>query len=110
MVLREPVWLTASRLRSFTLGTPENVMTFRAAALLSLTALAVPVLAQGAPVDASAREVLARARAAQGGDAWEGIRAIWYTGTIASGGLEGRLDSVVDVPAGRFRDVWQLGP
>lgn len=86
-------------------------MTIRAAALLSLAAFAVAVPAQDAPPAApSPKETLERARAAQGGAAWDGVRSMRLTGTIATGGLQGPFEVVTDVAGGRYRDTWQLGP
>ncbi|HET6438692.1 MAG TPA: aspartyl protease family protein [Anaeromyxobacter sp.] len=80
-------------------------MTFRALLSAALCALALPVAA-GEPTPA---EILGRARAAQGGDAWDSIQSLALEGKIASGGLEGAVRSAVDA-SGRYRDEWQLGP
>jgi hypothetical protein len=86
-------------------------MIARAAVLLSLVVLAAPTLAEDpAPPASSPAEILQRARDAQGGAAWEGVRSMRLAGTLATGGLEGKLESVTDVAAGRFRDQFQLGP
>ena len=85
-------------------------MTLRAAALLSLAALASPALATDPGPAPSPQDLLGRARAAQGGEAWSGIRSLRLEGTLSMGGLEGRIESVIDVVVGRFRDRWEIGP
>jgi hypothetical protein len=86
-------------------------MTSRTATLLALAIATAPALADETPAAAlSAQEVLERARAAQGGAAWDDVRSMRLTGTIATGGLEGPFEIVLDVSGGRFRDAWQLGP
>jgi hypothetical protein len=83
----------------------------RAAALLSIATFAAAVPAEEeSAASRSPREILDHARVAQGGAAWDGVRSIRLTGTIATTGLEGPLEVVTDVMSGRFRDAWHLGP
>lgn len=86
-------------------------MISRAAVLLSLAAFSATGSAQERTESGpSSTQILEGARAAQGGAAWDGVRSIRLTGTIATGGLEGPLEVVTDVQGGRFRDQWRLGP
>jgi len=68
--------------------------------------------APAAPPSAAAPEapILAAARAAAGGDAWDRVEVIESTGTIALGGLTGTLTSIEDVAHGRGRVALHLGP
>lgn len=85
--------------------------TLAAFALQTLLTFAAAAGAEdAAPSAASPRDVLERARAAQGGAAWDAIRTLRLAGTMTTGGLSGPVESVVDVATGRFRDTWRLGP
>ena len=85
-------------------------MKIRAASLLCLATLASPPAAADPAPAPSPRDLLQKARAAQGGEAWDGVNSLRLEGRVSVGGLEGRIESVVDVKAGRFRDRWELGP
>lgn len=54
--------------------------------------------------------ILARAKEAQGGAAWDGVRTLRVQGTLSIGGIDGRIENVTDVRTGRFRDAYELGP
>src|SRR5512141_2197476 len=83
----------------------------RTLVLLALLTIASPARPDdAAPGGPSPRELLERAHAAQGGAAWDAVRSLRLSGTIATGGVAGPVESVVDVATGRFRDGWQLGP
>jgi hypothetical protein len=69
--------------------------------------VATAALLQSAPLTAD--EILARARAAQGGAAWDGVRTLRMQGSLSTGGLQGPIDSLTDVRTGRFHDTFQLG-
>lgn len=72
-------------------------------------AAAVALAAPAAAAPPTARDVLARAKAAQGGKAWDAVRSIHATGRVEQGGLAGTLDMLTDVRTGRYRDAWDLG-
>jgi hypothetical protein len=72
-------------------------------ALILLLALAAPVRAE----DSAA--VLARAKAASGGDLWDGARSWRGDGTFAAGGLSGDFHMLVDLQNGRSADAYKLG-
>ncbi|HBL26160.1 MAG TPA: hypothetical protein DD490_04920 [Acidobacteria bacterium] len=54
--------------------------------------------------------VLARAKAASGGAAWDGVRTLHSKVRLETGGLSGTAESFEDVRAGYFTDAFQLGP
>jgi hypothetical protein len=88
-------------------------MPFRLAALLTLAALSAPAGAPRADDPAAvppAQETLRRAREAQGGEAWDRVQGLRLVEAVELGGLGGKVESVIDVATGRFRDTWQLGP
>jgi hypothetical protein len=81
--------------------------------LAALTALAAPAGAPRADDPAAAppaQETLRRAREAQGGGAWDRVQGLRLVEAVEMGGLSGKVESVIDVATGRFRDSWQLGP
>lgn len=67
--------------------------------------LAVPVHAAG--VDAA--DVLARARAASGGEQWLSVQRLQAVGEQSVGGLHGRWQLNQDLRAGRYAEQAQLG-
>lgn len=80
----------------------------RAISLCLLLSVAPDHAAAESPL--SPAEILARAKIAQGGEAWDRVRTLRLTGTISSGGLSGTATRVTDVRTGRFHDTWVLGP
>lgn len=54
--------------------------------------------------------VLRRSKAAAGGTAWDGIRTVYTRATLATGGLEGTVESWQDVTSGHYVDQYVLGP
>lgn len=69
------------------------------------------VLASAPRVEAAdPREILARAKAASGGAAWDAVRTFHAKARVETGGLTGTAASWEDVRAGRFVDTFQLGP
>jgi hypothetical protein len=54
--------------------------------------------------------LLARARQAAGGEAWSGVRTIHSTLAFETGGMKGRVESLVDLVHGRYADRYELGP
>jgi hypothetical protein len=59
---------------------------------------------------ADPQEILARAKAASGGAAWDAVRTLHVKVRIETGGLTGTAESWEDVRGGRFVDTYQLGP
>jgi predicted aspartyl protease len=72
-------------------------------ALILLLAVAAPVHAE----DSAA--VLARAKAASGGQLWEGARSWRGDGTFAAGGLSGEFHQLIDLQTGRSADSYKFG-
>src|SRR5215470_8971943 len=56
-----------------------------------------------------AASVLARAKAASGGERWDGVKSWRGDGTFASGGLGGDYHAIVDLIGGRSADSYKLG-
>ncbi|HYU35552.1 MAG TPA: aspartyl protease family protein [Thermoanaerobaculia bacterium] len=57
---------------------------------------------------ADPQEILARAKAASGGAAWDAVRTIHSKVRVETGGMTGTAESWEDVRAGRFVDTYQL--
>lgn len=74
-------------------------------ALLMLALLAGPA----ARADEAA-DLLARAKEASGGAAWDGVRTITTQAKVAVGGLSGSFTGWDDLPTGRFGESWKIGP
>ncbi|HVP67906.1 MAG TPA: aspartyl protease family protein [Anaeromyxobacteraceae bacterium] len=55
-------------------------------------------------------DVLARAKDAAGGNAWNGVRTMRQKGTLATSGLAGSGESYTDLVHGRYMDRFSLGP
>ena len=88
----------------------ENVASFAfRAALLALSIVALP---SAVPGDAAPDPLalLARAKEAAGGEAWNRVRTLHMTIRMEVGGLKGRAESWTDLRAGRFADRYELGP
>lgn len=79
------------------------------AALGLLVALA-PAAARETPAAPDPRELLAQAKEAAGGAAWDDVRAIHTRIEVAAGGLEGTGEVWEDVRSGRYASTFQLGP
>ena len=77
-----------------------------AAALFAAASAAAPSIASAD--DAAA--LLARYKAAAGGAAWDGVRTLHATGTLAYGGLNGEVSIVQDIATGRTLSAYKLGP
>ena len=67
-------------------------------------------LASAAGADEDPRALLARAREAAGGAAWDRIRTLHAVVHLETGGLTGRADSWDDLTGGRYADRYELGP
>jgi len=68
------------------------------------------LLAAAAAGAQDAKEILAKAKQASGGAAWDAIRTAHTRVKISTGGLSGTGESWVDTRTGRFVDRYQLGP
>ncbi len=68
-------------------------------ALLPLAAAAEP-----------ATQVLARFKAASGGDRWDDTRSLQSHGSLKTGGLDGRFEALLDLATGRSASHYELGP
>jgi hypothetical protein len=77
---------------------------------LTATAAAAPAGIPSTAADESPAALLARAREAAGGKAWDGIAASRQRAKLRAGGLEGVTESVVELRTGRFVDRFTLGP
>lgn len=58
----------------------------------------------------SCAEILARAKDATGGDAWDKVETIRQQGLLDIGGMAGTFTSLEDVHSGRFVTTFELGP
>jgi hypothetical protein len=58
----------------------------------------------------NAKEILARAKQASGGAAWDSVRSIYTKGKITTGGLNGTGESWEDILTGRAFSRFELGP
>src|SRR5262245_16061636 len=76
--------------------------TFRS---ISLFALCVAVAAHAE----DSASVLARAKAASGGDAWDTAHAFHGDGSLSTGGLSGAYHVTVDLRTGRSVETYRLG-
>src|SRR6185295_3354524 len=56
------------------------------------------------------KDLLARAKEAAGGAAWDGVRTITTTAKVETGGLSGEATSWDEVTTGRYSTEYQLGP
>lgn len=72
--------------------------------------IAVRAAAGADPIDAGAAAVLARFKAKTGGSAWDRVRALRTQGTVETGGLAGRFDTLEELGTGRGVGRFQLGP
>jgi hypothetical protein len=57
-----------------------------------------------------AQEILAQAKQALGGDAWDGIHTTYSKGKLTTSGLTGQAESWEDNLTGRYVERYQLGP
>ncbi len=74
---------------------------------LLLLGAALPVLAAPATLP-SAQEVLARAKAASGGAAWDRVTHVASQGTLESGGMKGTFEELECLTDGRNQARWDL--
>jgi len=55
-------------------------------------------------------EILARAKAASGGGAWDAVAAVRIQARIHTGGLDGVVETLQDARSGRYVSRYELGP
>ena len=92
---------------------PRSHLGRAAAAVVALSLLAAaPLLtAAGEPSAApNPRQLLAQAKEAAGGTAWDSVRAMRTELAIQAGGLSGRGEVWEDLATGRFTSTFELGP
>ncbi|HMM68328.1 MAG TPA: hypothetical protein PKC03_15445 [Dokdonella sp.] len=68
--------------------------------------LLLPLAAAAAP----ATQVLARYKAASGGDRWDDTHSLRSRGSLRTGGLDGHFESLLDLATGRSTSHYELGP
>ena len=73
-------------------------------------AVALLLASAAGAVAADPQDILARAKAASGGAAWDAVRTIHSKVRVATGGITGTAESWEDVRAGRFVDTYVFGP
>ena len=76
--------------------------------ILLLATLLLPVSLAAHASDAS--KLFERYRNATGGATWDQARSLRLDGTLSAGGLEGRIETVVDLGDGRSASQYALGP
>lgn len=72
--------------------------------------LAMSCLAVAQAAAPTAQEILAKAKQASGGAAWDSIRSVHTKVKISTGGLSGPGESWEDALTGHYVDRYQLGP
>lgn len=82
-------------------------MLFNSRILLLTTLL---LLASFAAHASDASKLFERYRDATGGAAWDQARSLRLKGTLSAGGLEGRIETVLDLADGRSASHYALGP
>ncbi|HET9818644.1 MAG TPA: PDZ domain-containing protein [Rhodanobacteraceae bacterium] len=78
--------------------------------MLLLAILAIPALALAAKAPTTATQLLAKAKAASGGAAWNRIHSLRSKGTIKGSGLAGTYTGLEDLSTGRSVAHIKLGP
>ena len=73
-----------------------------------LASLGLPMLIAQAPLP-SAQEVLAKAKVAMGGAAWDRVTHLQWKGSLATSGLKGHLESLESLTDGRSTSSYDLG-
>jgi hypothetical protein len=90
-------------------GVIEEELPMRVAAVSCLAVLALGGLA-AAPPAPDAAAILARAKEATGGKAWDAVASRRVRATLHTGGLDGTAESIDDVRTGSYADRFDLGP
>lgn len=75
-----------------------------------MVALAVSLVLSATAQAEDAAVLLARYKAASGGAAWDGVKTLHATGTLAAGGLSGDVTVEQDLTNGRSVSRYKLGP
>src|SRR5262245_15966825 len=80
-------------------------------ALHRIAPLALAVLVASLPARADElSDLLARAKAAAGGAAWDSVRSIATRVRFETGGLSGPAESIEEIATGRYAETYELGP
>src|SRR5690349_7131682 len=74
-----------------------------------MEALAASLLISTAAQAEDAAALMARFKAASGGVAWDRVKTLHATGTLAAGGMSGEVVVVQDLQTGRSADAYKLG-
>jgi hypothetical protein len=78
-------------------------------AIFFTTALLLLPAAQARPAEADPQALLARAKEAAGGSAWDRVQTLHTKAHVTTGGLSGPAESWEDTLTGRYVDTFQLG-
>ncbi len=84
--------------------------TFLAFVFVVLTGFVAVMAAPGAGPDPRAAEILARAKQAAGGSAWDSVRFIRTKMQVETSGLKGTAEALEDARTGAYADRFKLGP
>lgn len=76
--------------------------------LTAIFLLAAPLPRAHAAEDPAS--ILARAKAASGGKAWDDVKTLYTRAKVSTGGLDGTVESWEDVRTGRYVATFKLGP
>ena len=75
-----------------------------------LFTLCLFIPAAGLAASLTPAQILARAKAASGGNAWDHVRTLREDGTMKTGGLAGHFSELNDLSSGRSASHFSLGP
>ena len=78
--------------------------------LPKLAAAAVLVFLAGPARAGDPADLLARSKAAAGGNAYDAVRSLRHTAKVSTGGLSGAVESLQDLRTGRHVERYRLGP
>lgn len=88
----------------------QDTLSFPLATAIALASLFSCAATAAGAAAADPQALLAGAKEAAGGNAWDRVRTLHSIIQVETGGLKGRLDSWSDVMKGRFAERYQLGP
>ncbi|HEX5124368.1 MAG TPA: aspartyl protease family protein [Rhodanobacteraceae bacterium] len=74
-----------------------------------MVALAAMLLLSAVAHAEDAAALMARFKAASGGTAWDDVKTLHASGTLAAGGMSGEVTAVTDLATGRSADAYKLG-